>query len=90
MFERSELFEPLGELSERSEKRKVSALARWGGPKGRRRSKQERINLKMLRSDSAGRRSTKRVPWKGFGKRNRGYRLSKAKSILLVFARAGS
>jgi hypothetical protein len=31
LFERSELFEALAELSERSEKRKEKVLARWEG-----------------------------------------------------------
>jgi hypothetical protein len=47
----AELSEPLGELIERSEKRKVNSLARWE-PKASR-SKNERINLIIMRSISA-------------------------------------
>jgi hypothetical protein len=52
MFERSELIEPLGE------KRKVNSLARWEAKPSR--SKNERIDLIMLRSNSPGLRRTKR------------------------------
>jgi hypothetical protein len=45
MFERSELFEALAELTERSEKRKGSLLARWEAKPSR--SKDERINQIM-------------------------------------------
>jgi hypothetical protein len=55
------LFEPLGELFERSEKEKNSEDASEVGGRSPSRSKNERIMDKMMRSISAGRRSTKRI-----------------------------
>jgi hypothetical protein len=55
-----------GELSEavRTSKRNSEALARWRTKWGR--SKHERIRIKMERSSSAERWSTKRILWEGY------------------------
>jgi hypothetical protein len=68
MSERSELFEPLGELIERSEKRKsedASEVVEGGGREERpsrtgSRSKSERIKIKRGRSPSVREGNTKR------------------------------
>jgi hypothetical protein len=74
-------------LIERSEKeKKVSALARWGGPEGRRRSKQERIKDKMGEAQCEEVEHKKRL-----GRRKEvGEREYSETILLLSRARAGS
>jgi hypothetical protein len=75
MSERSELFEALAELIERSEKRKSERASEVGVERsGTSRSKRERIVNKMERSSSARGWSTKRWSWEGKGVGKQVYR----------------
>jgi hypothetical protein len=84
VFERSELFEALAELTERSEKKNSDCASEVGG-RSPSRSKQERIiNLKWAQP-SLGERKTKRVVG---GERGSGGNRSIVKLYSCFFARA--